>query len=729
MRTARNAALRLLRLMMVASLALPAALFVYLGWASHREAWRNADERIAGSLAVLQEHASKNFQTSDLIMHEIVELTEGLSDSQIQADEERLHRRFAAMAQPISSIQSLWLIDADGLALVSDFIYPAPRTRHLTDRDYFSAQIEADVGTFIGEVYLPRFSDAQPFFSLSRRRPSADGGFNGVITVSLRPEDFETFYAQLAKAPGTYFSMTRADGAVLARFPPPPSPAERIGLVARRLAQEVAAGRRAGFYTAVAQLDGVERRFGFRRIAGMPVYLVAGLETAAVRSEWLAGMAWHLLFGLPASLLLFATLWMAMRRTRRLYEEAERREAAEAALRHAQRLEAIGQLTGGIAHDFNNLLMVISGGVERLRRRAADPQTARTLEMIATAADRGEKLTRQLLTFARRQTLAPELVDLGQRLPELREILQRSLRGDITVGIEVPSAACVARIDPAEFEIALINLAVNARDAMPNGGQLTIRLGQRTLAGGPEADGLAGAFLTIEVMDSGSGIPPEILQRVFDPFFTTKEIDKGTGLGLSQVYGFARQSGGAVKIDSTPGEGTTVTLYLPQARGKLESARPARASPGQVVAGLRVLLVEDNSAVADVTSAYFEQLGASAVVVPSPHDALDRLAAGEPYDLLFSDIVMPGGMSGLDLARQVRRTRPELPIVLATGYSTSANQALKEGLLVLRKPYSLDRLREALVEVFAPGAEGKAAAATRPEAGAAAEVPSAESRA
>ncbi|MYZ48030.1 hybrid sensor histidine kinase/response regulator [Propylenella binzhouense] len=695
----------MLRWMMVASLALPAALFVYLAWASYRSTWRVADERIEASLGVLNEHAQRMFQTGELVGHEVAELTRGMSDDEIRRDEARLHARLAAMSEPIPIIHSLWIMDAEGRPLVSDYLYPAPRSGSVLDRDYFRAQLDPATGIYIGSVNLPRFSDAEPFFSMSRRRPMPDGSFGGVITVSLRPADFESFYAQLARTSGSYFGMIRADGALLARFPEVAKPEERVGLTASRLASEAAGGRERGSYTAVAQLDGIERRFGFRKLDRLPIYLVAGTETAAIRSEWLRGLASHLAFGLPASLVIFGVLWMAMQRTRRLYDEAERREAAEAALRQSQRLEAIGQLTGGIAHDFNNLLMVISGGADRLRRRITDPQQLRMVDMIATAAERGESLTRQLLSFSRRQALAPVPIDLAQRIPELEEILQRSIRGDITVRLDLPPHSCPVTVDPAEFELALINLAVNARDAMPSGGELSIRLEQQHLEGESSVDGLTGEFLSIAVADTGTGIPPDILSRVFEPFFTTKEIDRGTGLGLSQVYGFARQSGGTVTIRSEPNRGTTVTIYLPCSRG----AAAPRSAPADAVAavapGLRVLVVEDNASVAEVTSAYLAELEADATIVAGGAEALSRIRAGEAFDLVFSDILMPGGLTGLDLAREVRRLRPGLPIVLATGYSSSAEQAVREGYTVLRKPFSLDQLRSAVSGALEEGSE------------------------
>jgi two-component system, NtrC family, sensor kinase len=327
------------------------------------------------------------------------------------------------------------------------------------------------------------------------------------------------------------------------------------------------------------------------------------MDGAEIRSEWLSAITGHLIFGLPATLVLFCVLAVALQRTRRLHDEAERREAAEGALHQAQHLQAIGQLTGGVAHDFNNLLMIVSGSAQQLRRHVGGERERRLLDAIDHATHRGESLTRQLLTFSRRQMLQPTVIDLSERLPELKEMLSRSLRGDIQIGVGVPKRSCFVKVDPNELELALLNLAVNARDAMPSGGTLTIAAKPVLLRGKASEEGLKGEFVAIRVADTGTGIPPDILPRVFEPYFTTKDIDKGTGLGLSQVYGFAKQSGGAAAITSSLRRGTAVTLFLPRT---WEMPAPQRVQIAAVENAPRagtVLLVEDNLEVAEIGKA------------------------------------------------------------------------------------------------------------------------------
>jgi two-component system NtrC family sensor kinase len=426
---------------------------------------------------------------------------------------------------------------------------------------------------------------------------------------------------------------------------------------------------------------------------------VAGIDASAIRAEWLATMTSHLIFGLPATLFLLLIIGIALQRTRRLNIEAGRRESAEVALRQAQRLEAIGQLTGGVAHDFNNLLMIVSGSVARLRRDLTGEKHTRLLDMITTATNRGESLTRQLLAFSRRQTIAPSVIDLTQHLPELKDMLNRSLRGDITTEVVVADQSCAVKVDSSEFELALLNLAVNARDAMPNGGALSIAAEPVVLEGNPAQEGLRGEFVAIRVADTGIGIPPDVLPHVFEPFFTTKEVGKGTGLGLSQVYGFAKQAGGAVTVASTVGRGTVITLFLPRTKELVApSIAPAEHKGAPQRTGT-VLLVEDNASVAEVATAYFQQLGYMVKQVAGAQEALELLGHDAKIDLVFSDILMPGGMNGLELGHEIRKLYPAMAVLLTTGFSSSARDAVEQGFIMLPKPFDLAGLEQALHEL------------------------------
>ena len=373
-------------------------------------------------------------------------------------------------------------------------------------------------------------------------------------------------------------------------------------------------------------------------------------------------------------------------------------------LAQMQKMEALGQLTGGIAHNFNNLLMIVSGHAEMLRRKLSDPGQLRAIDAILGAGRRGESLTRQLLTFSRRQPLNPVPIDLYQTVQTMRPMLSSSLRGNISLVNDLPQDLWAVEADIAEFELALVNIAVNARDAMPDGGTFTIS-GRNVPAGEGRAGQPTGEHVVISFADTGEGIPQDILKKIFDPFFTTKAVDKGTGLGLSQVYGFAHQSGGTVSVASEVGRGTTLSIYLPRSEAAAaaddRTSRPASVGRAEGT----VLVVEDNPDVADVTASLLEQIGYRVLRAGNARDALATIERGDPIDLMFSDIVMPDGMNGIHLAQLVKEHHPGIRVLLTTGYS-DVSAAGETRFPILRKPFELLELEKAVREAMT----GKAAA-------------------
>jgi PAS domain S-box-containing protein len=377
-------------------------------------------------------------------------------------------------------------------------------------------------------------------------------------------------------------------------------------------------------------------------------------------------------------------------------QQRDELERANERLTRTQKMETIGQITGGVAHDFNNLLMVMSGHVELLQARlGADARAARSLDAIGTAARRGQELTRRLLVFSRRQRLNPAPIALNSRVAQLQPLLVSSLGPAIALDLDCPTDLWTIEVDAGELESALLNMAVNARDAMPNGGRFSIAARNVSLSADGGDDGsLPGEFVEIAVCDSGFGIPSDILVKVTEPYFTTKDTNQGTGLGLSQVDGFVQQSGGRMQIESRLGEGTTIRIWLPSVR----AAPIGTVAPSAPLGSrkLQILLVEDNADVAEVTCGLIEQLGHRVSLVGSAAGALRRLAEVEQQpDLVVSDIVMAGEMNGLGLARELRRERPEIPVLLVTGYSREA-QAIGDEFPVLSKPYQREDLNRAL---------------------------------
>jgi len=385
----------------------------------------------------------------------------------------------------------------------------------------------------------------------------------------------------------------------------------------------------------------------------------------------------------------------------RVQEALAERDEAEAALQRAQKLEAVGQLTGGVAHDFNNLLTVVIGALDLMQRHPADEaRRDRMIEAALGAARRGERLTQQLLAFSRRQALKPEPVQVDALLKDSEALLRRAVGEAVSLVIAPSAAEAVVSLDPSQFEAAIMNLVVNARDATPAGGMirietLPVRLDAR------QVEGLeAGDYLCVAVHDTGAGMDATTIGRAFEPFFTTKPPGRGTGLGLSQVYGFTRQSGGAATVDSAPGKGASVCLYLPCIEG---AAAVATDSPPAATGGgpsLRVLLVEDDAQVAELVEAMLVDLGHEVRSAENAEAALAVLHAGDPVELLLTDLIMPGDKSGVDLAREAVALRPGLPVILSSGYTGDVLLAAEDtSWPLLRKPYGSQQLAQTITDV------------------------------
>ncbi|MDB5716115.1 MAG: hybrid sensor histidine kinase/response regulator, partial [Sphingomonadales bacterium] len=580
--------------MMVASLALPVALFVYAAssaWVSTRE---TADREIERTLDVAHEHALKVFETIDRSLSEINEMIRGKSDDELRAQSQPVYRRMKLLAEALPQLKSAWVFDSKGRAVVNSLNLSLPNI-DFSDRDYYNAHVERDVGTFIGQSLQPRPPyQGAAFFGVSRRREAEGGAFTGVIQASVLPEYFDNFYARIGRDPGSFLALGLTDGSILARYP--------VLDTALRLDPKGPVGRslsahpQAGLVTLISPGDNVERRIGYQRLPGYPIYVAAGLETSAINARWRSAIGMHLVFGLPATALLFLILSVALRRTRRLQFEATKRREAEEALKHSQRLETLGQLTGGVAHDFNNLLTVIRSSVDLLQRpNLSEERRTRYVAAISDTVNRAAKLTAQLLAFARRQTLKPEIFEVGHCVRSVSEIIGTLTGSPIEIVTDVPNEPCFVHADTSQFENALINIAVNARDAMRGEGRLTITVGTAdSIPGGVPVEAAAG-YVSIALADTGVGIPADQFERIFEPFFTTKEVGQGTGLGLSQVFGFAKQSGGEVDVASEVGRGSTFTLYLPRVSGAghvtASAPRDTAVVDGQ---GMSVLVVEDN---------------------------------------------------------------------------------------------------------------------------------------
>ena len=563
-----------LRGLLAASLAVPLLLLAIAAWQNFRLVRSQAEERVMIEAGELREHAFNTIKTYAIVLAWIDARTRGLDWDRIEHDEE-LHR-FLSDLDTLPQIDEVWMADAVGHPRVSGRSSPVPPI-DVSDRDCFAAEQEQDVGIFVGREQIGALVHA-PEFDICERRSTADKAFDGIIVVSARPAYFDEFYRTVSEDQRFAASLVRSDGFLLVRYPTLPAPS----LLARGspFMQAIARNPDRGLFWGRGETDGIERFYGYQRLEGYPLYVAYGVPKNDVLASWLANLVNYSLFAVPASLALFGMTLLAVRQiqrhtiaswrwrttARRLRREMNRRTLAEAELRQAQKMEALGQLTGGVAHDFNNLLTVLQGSLEMLSGRQQNDQLQARVDTALRTVERGERLTEQLLAFARRQPLTKAAIDLNAQLRQMTELLGRTVGSGIAIHTDLAPDLWRVDADATMLELAVINLAINARDAMPGGGELGIRTFNRVVPaeGAPERPGKVGDFVALEISDTGHGMPPEVAARAFEPFFTTKEAGKGTGLGLSMVYGFARQSGGSASIRSDVGRGTAVTLLLPR---------------------------------------------------------------------------------------------------------------------------------------------------------------------
>ncbi|ACA15810.1 integral membrane sensor hybrid histidine kinase [Methylobacterium sp. 4-46] len=629
-----------------------------------------------------------------------VELLKVLAQSPLLDGDRPDLAAFHALAERFKAQLPLWhrviLADTGGQMVVRTGAAFGTPLRAVVDETSYRRVLETGEPT-IGDVAGPGQPGSGPPRASFRVPVLREGRIRFVLTGVVSVERLAALLAGPGLDPA--WRPYLVDGAnriaASARVP------ELVGALAMQPTIEARRTRSAGLYEGTAP-DGEALVTAFRKSerTGWSVHLAIPLALYAApqrHAAWILGTA------AAAALLLSGLFILLLRRELR----AQRQEA----LLHARalRMEALGRMTGGVAHDFNNLLMVILGNLEMLGRRLPEPRLERYVTAIRKAAERGTHLTRELLAFSRGQGTRTEVVDLNERLGATLTMIRQSVSGPIAVETDLAPGRHAVRLDPLQFDLALLNVAANARDAMPDGGRLEITTRRVPL---PDRSGRDGVALAIR--DTGSGITEEALPHVFEPFFTTKEVGKGTGLGLSQVYGFAKSCGGLADVESRAGQGTTITLHLPLAREPVSEATPTLATPAARLVGSpdRVVLVDDNDEVRGVTAAFLEEAGFRVAQASGAQAGLDLLEQGGA-DILVSDLVMPGGMDGLALANEVRRRWPALPVILVSGYSASAAAATEQGYTLYMKPFDMAELARGIRARIGRGEAPPAAAAPR----------------
>jgi signal transduction histidine kinase/CheY-like chemotaxis protein len=668
---------------------------------------------------LLAEETGRSLQSVELVLKSVVDQVNEDRVTRPEAFAAResslaMHEFLRARVAGIQQLNAITMIGGQGKLINFSRSWPIPDV-DLSDRDYFRYLRDHPTDApFLTEPVINRGSGTRTIY-LAKRIRGQDGVFLGLVLGAIELNYFENFYRSLKLQPGNFVALWRQDGVLLARYPP-----ADIGLrvspelVVPPLLSSAWHGVESVFETTLA-LDGTTtepRIIASQPVGGYPVLVNLGRSKALILTDWRREVIYVGAAISLAVLCVIVVMWALIRRFH-AYEAVEAasrerekailaRQEVEHALRHSQKMEAIGQLTGGVAHDFNNLLTVIRSAIDLLRRPdLSEERRRRYIEAISDTASRGAKLTGQLLAFARRQVLKPEVFDVVENIRGISDMVGTLTGPRIHVETHVPDAPLFINADSSQFDTSIVNMAVNARDAMAGEGRLIITVA--TVDALPPAlraqSEAPGPFVAVSVTDTGSGIASGMIDRIFEPFFTTKDVGKGTGLGLSQVFGFARQSGGQVMVESEVGRGTTFTLYLPRVSAE---TRPVVETSGAEEAsgrGTCVLVVEDNADVGALAIQTLAELGYETVWAISAESALVELEKNaQRFGVVFSDVVMPG-MNGIDLGREIRRRHVDLPVVLTSGYSQMLAQNGTYGFELLQKPYSVDQLSGVLRKV------------------------------
>lgn len=679
-----------------AAIVLPCIYAAVMAYSDFRARVASATDAAVRTVRIAEEHALKVFDLNETLDARVDDLVRGLDDDQVRAREAYIHDSLVKIGGGYPQVASISIFGPDGLLLANSRYYPAPLASIAT-RDDFVGIRGGQILEHVSKVMVWHAGSGDAVFNTGIARHRPDGTFGGLVSVALRRSYFESFYRELlgSERRALTISLMRSDGAVLASYPPPANGAATPPAFASALV----AGTKAGVIRVGHSPEtGNGEILAFRRVGAYPVYVSCAYSGAAIWAEWSNRVAVLAASIFVPSIVLWFVLGLSLRRLSaeeeawtRWQAEASMRRSIETAYRQSRKMEALGNLVGTVAHDFNNLLMIVAANVQIARRRGAVPLESE-LGAIERALKSGQSLTRQLLGVARKQPLRSETIDLARWMAASREFLNASLGAKVSLVIDIAAPIWPIEVDIAELELALINIAVNARDAMPNGGQFAIRAHNVRLER-ESGFALTGEFVVVSLEDTGTGMSPEVLAHAFEPLYTTKPQGMGTGLGLPQVFAFCERSGGLATIDSTLGVGTSVRLYLPRstatpAEPPVDAPRPGTAA---ISGGLRVLLVEDNDEVAAGTEALLRMMGHDVTCVFNADLALQLIdgAAAPEFDVVISDIHMPGTRNGIDLAEVAQALVPPLPVILVTGYAQELERARNVRVRVLSKPFDI----------------------------------------
>jgi signal transduction histidine kinase len=693
---------RVLLLVFVASVLIPLSCLAAYGYFDYQVRLENANDVVERLARVADEQAVKVMDLNKTMAREIVELLGQSDERQIVEHESELHRRLEDIGGNFPQVAAISVFGADGRLLVSSRLSPVPDVSIAGREDFHSARaIRPDTYFSLPMRGAVAGTDV---FNTTLARTTSDGRFLGVVSVALRRSYFSDFYRELVDDDAALtIGLYRRDISILVRYPavaPYVVPGTKTPL-----AVAFRENKRSGVIRMLTTVDGSEKLFAFRRVADYPLYVASGYKTAAIFQQWLHH---YLIIVVITSFPCLAVCLLVLFSLRRL--EAERlaweswqgevamRMSAEASSRQLRRMGALGNLVANVAHDFNNLLMVVTANMQLARNKKFN-NVEREVMAVEKATTGAETLARRLMSVARKQPLRQAPVELWTWLPAVAGIIQSAVSEEVDLSISVMPDVWRVMVDATELEFAIINIAVNAKDAMSAGGQFVVHCENVRLAGDDDGDLSAGDYVVIALSDNGTGMTGEVAEHAFEPLFTTKAQGAGTGLGLAQVLAMCEQAGGAARLESFLNKGTTVRIILPRYQGAVATplaSLPENEHRGSPAAS-SVLLVEDNEDVAAGLAAVLEVFGCTVRHELTADRAFEVLNEGSTFDLVLSDIQMPGKRTGIDLAELVRKLWPAQRIALMTGYADELDRAKHVGVRVLSKPFNIADLQELLM--------------------------------
>ena len=670
-------------------------------WFDYHRRLSDAFDEVDRLTLVAEEQAATVQELNAEIIARMAELAGEQKPEWISRREPAIHQSLNAIVGRFQQIASVSIFSATGTLLANSRFFPVPAVSIEGTETLTAASLPGR---------QPHISLPQPgminggnVFAVSTSWVDSEGRSLGVFSISLRQQYFVDFYHALTgDDSAVLIGLYRADGRALVRFPDTVTDMAAPVTISG-VPQAISNDPRFGHLLSVSPVDGRKRVLAYRRVASYPLYVIAGIETSSLVAGWRTNLGAIATIMLVPCIVVWVLLWMSLRRLREeelawrnWHNEVSRRVSAEASNRQLRRLGALGNLVANVAHDFNNLLMVVNANME-LARRKHYMNLEKEVLAVQQASKGAQGLARRLMSVARKQPVKLECVDVCNWLSSLKDMIETSIGEHVTLQIHMAAETGSVMVDPVELEAAVINLSVNAKDAMPEGGKFTIRCNAIRLT--DDEFGLApGDYAHVSFSDTGCGMAEAVLRRAFEPLFTTKAKGAGTGLGLAQVMTTCEQAGGTARIGSTLDVGTTVSLYLPRLEHPEHCEEPVvepvpEDANGVVAPGIAVLLVEDNQSVADGIAAVLDVFGCNVRHELTADNALALLETGYHFDLVLSDVQMPGKLDGLDLAEMVQHRWPDHRFALMTGYAQELTRASNAGVVILAKPFDINELR------------------------------------